>query len=107
MGVLENYVILETGIPTRLHFTDHSIRRREITDPETGQPAMRKALVFSVDKMDGRAIDALYSTISEKHATSFEPYLANKEYRDYEFVITRSGEGFRTSYSVTPVLLKK
>lgn len=104
MGVLENYVMLETGIPTRLHFSDHSIRVREITDPETGQPAKRKALVFNVDKMDGRFVEALYSTISDKHANQFEPYLEGKRYRDFEFTITKTGEGFRTVYSlaVTP-----
>jgi hypothetical protein len=101
MGVLENYVILETGIPTRLHFTDHRIQRRTITDPITGEPASRNVLVLDVDRMDGRPVVALYSTMSEKHATQFEPYLKEKRYRDYEFTITRTGEGFLTQYSVS------
>ena len=102
MGVLENYVILETGIPTRVHFTDHHIESRTITDPQTGEPAKRKVLVFEVDSMDGRSIEAKYSTMSEKHAAQFEPYLGDKSYRNFEFTIVRSGEGFRTSYSITP-----
>ena len=103
MGVLENYVLLETGIPTRLHFTDHTIQRRTITDPLTGQPGSRNVLVFDVDRMDGRSVVAKYSMMSEKHAMQFEPYLKDKRYRDYEFTITRTGEGFRTVYSVAVV----
>jgi hypothetical protein len=102
MGVLQNYVMLETGVPTRVHFTDHHIERRTITDPVTGQPASRNVLVFNVDRMDGRPVDALYSVMAEKHAAQFEPYLKDKRYANFEFTIVRSGEGFRTSYSVTP-----
>jgi len=103
MGVLENYVILETGIPTRLHFTDHRIQRRTITDPITGEAGSRNVLVLEVDRMDGRPVIAKYSTMSEKHAAQFEPYLEEKRYRDYEFTITRTGEGFLTQYSVSVV----
>jgi hypothetical protein len=103
MGVLENYVMLETGIPTRLHFTDHRIQRRTVTDPVTGEPASRNVLVLDVDRMDGRPAVAKYSTMSEKHAMQFEPYLEGKRYRDYEFTITRTGEGFLTQYSVSVV----
>jgi hypothetical protein len=105
MGVLENYAILETGIPTTLHFTDHHIETRGITDPATGQPTSRKVLVFEVDKMDGRPVAAKYSTMSEKHAAQFQPYLADKSYTKFEFTITKTGQSYRTSYSVavTPV----
>jgi len=99
MTVLENYVILEPGIPARMHFTDHAIVRKTITDPSTGGGATRNTLVFEVDRLDGRPVMAKYSTMSEKHAGQFEPYLADRSYRDYEVVVTRSGEGFRTSYS--------
>jgi len=105
MGVLENYVILETGVPSRLHFTDHHIERRTITDPGTGQPGSRNVLVFEVDRMDGRAVAGKYSIMSEKHAAQFEPFLKDKRYAGYEFTIVRTGEGFRTSYSVTPTPL--
>jgi hypothetical protein len=105
MGVLENYVMLENNVPTRLHFTDHHIESRTITDPVTGEPAKRKVLVFEVDRMDGRAVEAKYSTMSEKHAAQFEPYLGEKSYRNFTFTIVRSGEGFRTSYSITPTPL--
>ena len=106
MGVLENYVMLETGIPTRLHFTDHRIERRTITDPLTLQPGSRNVLVFEVDRMDGRTVTAKYTTMAEKHAAQFQPYLADKRYTLYEFTIVRNGEGFRTTYSMTPTPLK-
>lgn len=107
MTVLVNHVILETGVPARLHFTDHRIERRTITDPVTGEGASRQVLVFNVDRLDGHTVAAQYSTMSDKHASQFEPYLAEKQYRDFEFTIVRSGEGFRTSYSVHVTPLKK
>lgn len=98
--VLENYVILEEGIPARLHFTDHVIQKRTITDPLTGEPATRNVLVFEVDRLNGREVFAKYSIMAEKHAGQFKPYLDKKAYRGYDFGITRTGEGFRTSWSV-------
>lgn len=98
--VLENYVILETGVPATLHFTDHVIQRRTVTDPLTGEPATRNVLVLDVDYLNGRSVAAKYSIMAEKHASQFAPYLPEKGYRDYFFTITKTGEGFRTSWSV-------
>jgi len=98
--VLENYVILETGVPARLHFTDHVIMRRTTTDPLTGEPTTRNVLVFEVDRLNGREVFAKYSIMAEKHAGQFKPYLDDKSYRDYDIIITKIGEGFRTSWSV-------
>ena len=98
--VLENYILLETGIPARLHFTDHAIQKRTVTDPLTGAPTTRNVLVLDVDRVNDRDVTAKYSIMAEKHAGQFKPYLEDKSYRDYDFVITRSGEGFRTAWSV-------
>lgn len=98
--VLENYVILETGVPARLHFTDHVIQRRTITDPITGGPATRNVLIFEVDEFNGKPVAAKYSIMAEKHAGQFEPYLADKSYRAYDFQITAVGEGFRRTWSL-------
>lgn len=98
--VLTNYVILEDGKPARLHFTDHVVEKRTITDPNTGRPGTRNVLVFNVDRLDGRAVDARYSTMAEKLAAQFEPYLKDKAYRSYEIIITQNGEGFQRRWSV-------
>jgi hypothetical protein len=98
--VLQNYVILEDGKPARLHFTDHTIEKRTVTDPNTGRPGIRNVLVFNVDRLDGRAVDARYSTMAEKLAAQFEPYLKDKAYRSYEIIITQNGEGFQRRWSV-------
>jgi len=101
--VLENYVILETGVPARLHFTDHSLVRKMIRDPLTGQPSTRNTLVFLVDRLNGREVQSQYSIMAEKHAAQFEPYLKDKLYRSYEFIITKTGTEFLTLYSITVV----
>jgi hypothetical protein len=100
MAVLVNHVILENGIPSRLHFTDHRIERRTITEPSTGRPAIREVLALTVDTLDGRPVSAELSTMAEKLAGQFEPYLVDKSYRDYDFTITQLGEGFMRSWSV-------
>ena len=98
--VLENYVMLETGVPTRVHFTAHDIQRRTVTDPITGGPTTRNVLVFEVDELNGKPVFAKYSIMAEKHAGQFSAYLTDKSYRNYDVQITRTGEGFRTSWTV-------
>ena len=98
--VLQNYVILQPGIPARLHFFDHVIESRTITDPVTRGPATRNVLVLDVDSLDGKAVNAKYSVMAEKHANQLAPYLGDKSYKNYDFIITVNGEGFRRSWSV-------
>ena len=98
--VLQNIVMLEDGKPARLHFTDHTVEKRTINDPNTGRPGIRNVLVFNVDRLDGRAVDARYSTMAEKLAAQFETYLSDKSYRNYEIIITQTGEGFQRRWSV-------
>ena len=98
--VLQNYVMLETGIPARMHFTDHNIVVKEITDAITGGGTTRNALVFEVDHLNGKQVRAQFSTLAEKLAIEFKPYLDDKSYRNYDVVITRHGSQFRTSYTV-------
>ena len=98
--VLQNTIILQEGVPARLHFTDHRIESRTITEPTTGRPAIRQVLALSVDTMDGRPVSAEFSTMAEKLAGQFEPYLKDKSYRGYDFTITQFGDGFTRSWSV-------
>lgn len=100
MAVLVNHVILENGVPSRLHFTDHRIESRTITEPTTGRPVIRETLALTVDTLDGRPVNAELSTMAEKLANQFGPYLPDKSYRNYDFTITQFGEGFIRSWSV-------
>ena len=101
--VLENYVILKAGVATRLHFTRWERRVITRTDPETGRPGQVNSLRLDVDELDGRPVVAIYSTLSQKHAGDFAPFLAGDRFRSYDFIVTVSGEGFRREYQVTPV----
>jgi hypothetical protein len=98
--VLQNNIILQDGVPARLHITDHRIERRTITDPTTLGSVIRNTLVLNVDRLDGRAVEAVLSTMAEKLALLFEPYLKDKSYRSYEVIITQKGEGFQRRWTV-------
>ncbi len=101
--VLQNYVMLQQGVPARLHFYDHLIESRTITDPSTRQPAARNVLVFEVDQLNGNPVNSKFSTMAEKLAGQFAAYLPDKSYRNYDFIITMRGTGFQTAYTVQAV----
>ena len=103
--VLQNYVILQPGVPARMHFADHSIDARIITDPVTMKPKSVNSLVFDVDRLNGQSVVSKFSTISEKLANQFAAYLADKSYTKYEFIITLRGTGFQSAYTVQAVPL--
>lgn len=98
--VLQNYVILAEGVPAKLHFIGHIIETRDITDPVTGRPKAVRALVFDVDELNGKPTQARYSTISEKHASQFAPFLEKGRYINYNFSITQLGRGFAREYQL-------
>ena len=100
MTVLQNYVELDEGVPARLHFRDHNLVRKTITDPVTLQPASRNTLVMEVDTLDGRPVESKFSVMAEKLASQIEPYLADKSYVNHDFTITTIGSGFRRNWTV-------
>ncbi len=102
--VLQNYVVLEQNKPARMHFVAHDIVNTTITDPLTRRPKMVSKLVFQVDELNGAPIAASYSVLSEKHARDFAPYLPNDRYRNYDFIVTVSGDGHLREYSTQPQL---
>lgn len=104
-NLLMNYVALVPGVPTRMHFTDHYDIEREIADKETGKPKKIKSLVFWVDSLGGEDTARTFSILSQKLAAHFKPFLPNKEYIKYEFVITQIGEGFLKDWNVQPIRL--
>jgi hypothetical protein len=97
---LGNYVLLEQGVPERMHFSGHAIEVRTITDPQTGRPGTRNVLVMDVDRLNGNPTTAKFSTMAETLYRQFEPYLPNQVYRNYEFIVKQTGSGFQTRYTV-------
>ena len=102
--VLMNYVALSPGVPTRLHFTDDYKIERTIADRETGKPKTIKSLVFWVDELNGEDAARTFSILSEKLAAHFEPFLQDKLYTSYDFIITQMGDGFLKDWNVQPIL---
>jgi len=102
---LGNIVILQTGQPERMHFSDHTIETRTITDPASARPQVRNTLVMEVVILNGARVNARFSTMAEGLYSKLEPYLAGRKYLDYDFTITAVGEGFQRKYTVlvTPV----
>lgn len=101
-NLLMNYVQLVAGMPTRMHFTDHYFIDREIADKETGKMKPIRSLVFWVDEVNGEDTARTFSILSQKLAAHFEPFLPNKEYIHYDFIITQIGEGFLKDWNVQP-----
>ena len=102
---LGNIVMLVADVPERMHFTQHVITDRDITDPLTGKPATRKILEFDVDRLNGAAVNAKWSTMAESLYVQLEAYLPNQVYKQYEFIITKRGTGYRTKYTVDKIPL--
>jgi len=95
-----NYIALVPGVPTRMHFTDDYYVEREIADKETGKPKRIRSLVFWVDELNGEDVARTFSILSQKLAAHMEPFLPNKEYGGYDFIITQIGEGFLKDWNV-------
>jgi len=98
--VLTNFVSLEPGIPTRMHFTDDYMIERTIADRESGGTKRIKSLVFQVDELEGEDESRTFSIMSQKLAAHFEAYLKNRLYREYDFIITQMGDGFLKDWNV-------
>lgn len=104
---LQNYVIFQTGIQERLHFTDHAYEQITVTDRTTGRPVPRNRLIMAVDEINGTRVDgrglpiiAKLSALAEGLAGKLEPYIKDRSYLRYDFVITQTGADFQTRYSV-------
>lgn len=91
---ISNFVSLMPGVKVRLHFHDHRIDKRIITDPVRKVQVERESLIFYVDKIDGQPASKMYSILSQKHAAEFAGYLEGKRYTAYEFVVVKDAAGF-------------
>jgi len=95
-----NYIALVAGVPTRMHFTDDYKIKREIPDRETGKPKRIDSLVFWVDELNGEDVARTFSILSQKLAAHFEPFLPDKRYTGYDFIVTQMGDGFLKDWNV-------
>lgn len=93
MAVLDNWVKLEVGVRKRLHFYNHAIVARQITDPVTKLQVQRRTLLLYVDREDGFEASKVYSVMSEKHAGEFAGYLTGSRYVGYEFTVVKDAAG--------------
>jgi len=103
---LGNYVILKTDVPERMHFAGHRIEARTVTDNVTLKPKEVNVLVMTVDRLNGAAVAAQFSTMSESLYAQLEPYLKDWLYKNYEFIIVQRGHGYQTKYSVDIIPFK-
>ena len=99
-NLLSNYIALVPGVPTRMHFTDQYYVDREIADKETGKPKTIRSLVFWCDELQGEPVSRSFSILSQKLAAHMEPFLPDKGYTGYDFLITQIGEGFLKDWNV-------
>ena len=99
-SLLMNYVKLAPGVPTRMHFTDDYKITRTIADKETGKPKRIRSLVFWVDELEGEDVARTFSILSQKLAAHFEPFLPDKRYTSYDFIVTQIGDGFLKDWNV-------
>ncbi len=98
--VLRNFITLERDSPALLHFASVARERREITDPNTGQPKTLTVLAFQVDELNGVPVEATFSVTSEKLAQTLEPWISAGSFRRVNFRITLTGSGFGREYTV-------
>jgi len=98
-----NYVKLEPGVPTRVHFTDEYWLDRQIMDKESGKLKWVKSHVFWVDELNGEPAARSFSILSEKLDGHMKPFLPDKRYEGYDFIITEMGAGYYKDWNFQPI----
>lgn len=103
--VLNNFISLEEGVPTVMHFADHEIQPRDVRDPLTGRVKPLNVLVFRVDELNGQSVSSEWSITSERAASNFAPFLEDKSYVTRLWTVTARGTGFAREFEVvsTPI----
>ncbi len=107
---LQNYVIFQNGVPERLHFSGYAYEQVTITDPRTRTPQPRNRLSMQVDEINGSDKDshglpiiARLSVLAQGLEAKLSPHLAGDVYKNEDFIITQTGTGDTTRYSVQVV----
>ena len=101
--VFMNYIESLPGIPTRMHFTDWYFVVRVIPDKESGKTRPVKTVAFWVDELNGEDVARTFSVMSKKLIAPLIAFLPNKDYINYDFIITAIGDGFLKDWNVQPI----
>ena len=101
--VLMNYIALFPGVPTRMHFTDWYFIVSEIMDKESGKTKPVKRVVFWVDELNGEDVARTLSMLSKKLIAPLIPFIKDKEFINYDFIITPIGDGYYKDWNVQPI----
>lgn len=102
-NLLMNYIDLVAGVPTRMHFTDWYFMVRVIADKESGKTKPIKSVTFWCDELKGEDVARTFTVLSKKLIAHLIPFLPNKEYILYDFIITKMGSGFFTDWNIQPI----
>jgi len=100
--VLENYVKLEREKEKVLKVKPGSFRVEEgmITDPVTKQPKRVRKAVVDVVEEDYRPVVKVFSTLSDKLATSLAQAHATGDLYRYHIGVTWHPAGYATEYTL-------
>lgn len=89
---LEDYIVLEKGVPVRLVFDAYGWYEKEIVDPDLKVVRVVEQLKFHVIWKNGEQADTIYSAIAGGIKNELRPYLDRDRYKDYEFTIMKGTE---------------
>lgn len=98
--VLGNYVELPRGVRKCLRLKDCKIVEKVVKDPILGISLPKRSYVCLVTEEDGRPVNKIFSTLSEKLATQLETLRQSGVLYERIICITRLGEGYATDYQV-------
>lgn len=98
--VERNWVVIETGVPKRLHIIEHLVTPRKIRDPHFDVEKEVEGLVLLVDRVDGEPVLRTWSVLSTRLWELLEPYFEGQRYKSYEFIVTKLGRGFLSEYKL-------
>ena len=89
--------------PTILHFTNHRLTRRYVTDPITGSKKLIEVLELDVDEWEGVKGHWILSITSKKFRAQVEPLIESGELYRRKWKIHMTGTGFLREYSIQPI----
>jgi hypothetical protein len=101
--MLMNYLEIPRDTPTRIHATDHYYVDRMIWDKDLGKEKPVRSLVLWVDEVNGSPDARTFSIISRTLYDQITPYLPDNDIRNYDFILKRTGEGYRTDWTLEAI----